>query len=241
MSSLVAWMDRKFYAKYSNNWDDVLFRRWIERRLRPKDHVLDLGAGAGIVSQMNFRGCAARVCGVDLDPRVTENSFLDEGRQASGEAIPYPDGAFDLVFSDNVLEHLSDPIAIFREVHRVLKPGGIFLAKTPNRSHYVPFLARLTPLQVHRFLNRLRGRAAVDTFPTCYQANSPRQIRELAHAAGLKVRQIELVEGRPEYLRLSAGTYAFGLLYERLVNALPPLARFRVLLLAEMERPRSEG
>lgn len=241
MSSLVAWMDRTFYPEQSNNWDDALFRRWIECRLRPQDHMLDLGAGAGIVPHMNFRGLATRVCGVDLDPRVTDNPFLDEGHVGSGAAIPYPDATFDLVFSDNVLEHLSDPVSVFSEVRRVLKPGGAFLVKTPNRSHYVPLLARLTPLRFHRFLNRLRGRASADTFPTCYRANSPRQIRALARAAGFEVRRLELVEGRPEYLRLSALTYAFGLLYERLVNILPPLARFRVLLVAELERPSSGG
>jgi SAM-dependent methyltransferase len=237
VSSLVAWMDRTFYAAYSDNWDDALFRQWIERRLRTQDQVLDVGAGAGIVPHMNFRGRAARVCGVDLDERVRQNPFLDESRVASAASIPHPNATFDLVFSDNVLEHLSDPLAAFREVHRVLKPGGRFLMKTPNRSHYVPLLARLTPLRFHRFLNRLRGRAAADTFPTTYRANSPQQIRMLAGDAGFTVRRIELVEGRPEYLRLSAFTYAFGVLYERFVNGLPCLARFRVLLLAELDKP----
>ena len=237
MSNLVAWLDRTFYSELSDNWDDSLFRRLIDRRLCKDYRVLDLGAGAGIVSQMNFRGRVAQVCGVDLDERVLQNPFLDEGRVASGEAIPYPDATFDLVFSDNVLEHLSDPLAVFREVRRVLKPRGIFLAKTPNRNHYVSFLARLTPLRFHRFLNRLRGRASVDTFPTRYRANSQRQLRTLARAAGLTVRQIELVEGRPEYLRLSALTYVFGLIYERMVNGLRLLAPFRVLIVAEFEKP----
>ena len=56
---------------------------------------------------MNFRGLAARVCGVDLDPRVVDNPMLDEGKIADAGGIPYPDAAFDLVFADNVLEHLS--------------------------------------------------------------------------------------------------------------------------------------
>lgn len=236
MRNLVAWMDRVFYPDHTDNWDDALFRSWIERRLRPDSHVLDVGAGAGIVGHMNFRGRVSRICGVDLDSRVLENPFLDEGKIASAETIPYPDEAFDVVFSDNVLEHLSDPLTVFREVQRVLKPGGVFLVKTPNRNHYVTLLARATPLRFHRFVNQLRGRAPEDTFPTCYHANSPQQLRVLAHQTGLSVHRIELVEGRPEYLRLSAFTYALGLLYERVVNALRPLARFRVLLMAELER-----
>ncbi len=46
-----------------------------------------------------------------------------------------------------------------------------------------------------------------------------------------------LIEGRPEYLRLSSFTYLLGWLYERLVNALPGLEQFRILLIAVLEKP----
>ena len=129
-------------------------------------------ARAGIVQQTNFRGLAARVCGVDLDPRVVDNPMLDEGKIADAGGIPYPDAAFDVVFADNVLEHLPDPLAVFREIARVLKPGGVFLFKTPNKTHYMPTIARLTPHRFHQFVNRLRGRAEIDTFPTRYEVLS---------------------------------------------------------------------
>jgi SAM-dependent methyltransferase len=238
VSRAVAWIDRTFYPEFAANWDDTLFRERIERVLTPAAHVLDVGAGAGIVAQMNFRGRVARICGVDLDPRVASNRYLDEGKVASADHIPYPDGVFDVVFSDNVLEHLAHPEQVFREVARVLKPGGTFLVKTPNRHHYVATLARLTPLAFHRFVNRLRGRAGEDTFPTLYRANTPRRLRELGGGAGLEVGWIELVEGRPEYLRVSAPTYLLGLLYERAANSLRALAPFRVLLVAELKKPR---
>jgi hypothetical protein len=48
---------------------------------------------------------------------------------------------------------------------------------------------------------------------------------------------VDRVEGRPEYLRLTALTYAVGLLYERIVNALPFLARYRILLIAVLRKP----
>jgi len=206
MQNLVQWIDQKFYGDYHENWDDELFRRTVLDVVQPNWRVLDLGAGAGIVSQMNIRGHVRTVCGIDPDRRVLINAALDEGKIGIGEEIPFEDDTFDLVFCDNVLEHLRNPIDVFNEVWRTLRPGGIFLFKTPNRLHYVPVLARLTPHGAHQFVNRLRGRSAADTFPTHYRANTPTAIRRLAREAGFTVDELRLIEGRPEYLRVTALT-----------------------------------
>ena len=237
MSSLIEKIDDKYYPQFSRNWDDNLFRERILAQLRPAMTILDLGAGAGIVPQMNFKGHVQMVCGVDLDNRVVTNPLLDEGRIADANSIPYPDQSFDLVFSDNVVEHLEDPAAVFGEVSRVLKSGGIFLFKTPNKHHYMPAIARATPHRVHQFFNRLRGREETDTFPTLYRAKTIPEVSAVASELGFEVSALELIEGRPEYLRISWFTYLFGLAYERLVNYTESLARFRILLIAEIRKP----
>ncbi|MGO9986454.1 MAG: class I SAM-dependent methyltransferase [Rhodomicrobium sp.] len=235
--TLVQYIDRALYPGIVSNWDDDLLRSQILALLRPEFVILDLGAGAGILPQMNFRGLASRVCGVDLDPRVTSNPMLDEGKVANAGGIPYAGAMFDLVFADNVLEHLEDPLTVFCEIARVLKPGGRFVFKTPNKWHYVPTIARITPHRFHQAFNRLRGRAEADTFPTVYRANTRPNVSALARAAGLKVERLEVFESRPEYLRLTAATYLAGALYERAVNSTKALEGFRVALTGTLAKP----
>lgn len=236
MGRVTDWMDQSWYSEFAKNWDDLIFRERILTNIKPDSVALDLGAGAGIVAQMNFKGLAKKVCGVDLDPRVVDNPMLDEGRVSDAGGIPYEDALFDVVFSDNVFEHLDEPLAVYNEVARVLKPGGVLLFKTPNKWHYMPTIARMTPHGFHQFVNRLRGRAEVDTFPTRYRTNTKGDVQRLAAAAGLTVESVERIEGRPEYLRMTWPTYLVGFLYERIVNSTSLLAPFRILLVGTLRK-----
>jgi SAM-dependent methyltransferase len=227
------WLDR-FY-KSRERWDDKLFRDECLRQVTGKV-VLDIGAGAGIVPETDFRGIAAKVIGIDLDHRVLTNPFLNEAYVASATHIPLADASVDVVICDNVLEHLVCPIHVFRDICRVLKPGGIFIAKTPNKWHYMPVIARITPMRFHRWFNELRGRKCDDTFPTVYKANSEADIRRLSEHSGFAVHSIQHIEGRPEYLRFSTITYLVGIAYERLVNCHEMFRRFRIVLLMTLHR-----
>ena len=100
----------------------------------------------------------------------------------------------------------------------------------------MPTIARLTPHRVHQYVNRLRGRAETDTFPTRYRANSERDVARLAADAGSMVESVELIEGRPEYLRIAWPTYLLGLAYERLVNASEIFASLRILLVGTLRK-----
>jgi predicted RNA methylase len=86
--SLITKIDERFYPGSGRNWDDHIFRQRILSLTNADTEMLDLGAGAGIVDAMNFQGIARRVCGVDLDPRVTDNPFLDEGKVCDANSIP---------------------------------------------------------------------------------------------------------------------------------------------------------
>src|SRR5690349_4390793 len=93
----IHFLDKKFYLKFSDRWDDKLLRDEILKYLNPEFVELDVGAGRGRLAEMNFKGLAKKVVGVDPDPRVKENPMLDEGHEGLGDQMPFfADGTFDL-------------------------------------------------------------------------------------------------------------------------------------------------
>ncbi len=237
MSQLVKWMDRTLYPDHEHGWDHKHFRSKLLALVRPSDTVLDFGAGRGTLIEMDLREHVKSVCTVNVDPAVLTNPQVLEAKLMTGGRIPYDDESFDLVFSSCVWEHLETPEESFREVFRVLRPGGLFVGKTPNRRHYVALMASVTPHRFHEYINAKRGRPRRDTFLTFYRVNTPGKVRKCAQRVGFLVREIEMTEGRPEYLRLHASLYALGWLYERLVNSTRRLAAFRVTMTAVLEKP----
>jgi 2-polyprenyl-3-methyl-5-hydroxy-6-metoxy-1,4-benzoquinol methylase len=96
--------------------------------------ILDIGCGIGTYVR-RFRAFSDDVHGVDVEEeRVAEASVdLPNIQVASGEALPFPDDTFDLVFSNEVIEHVADDRQTIAEAVRVTKPGGTIVIFAPNR------------------------------------------------------------------------------------------------------------
>jgi len=122
----------------------------------PYGRALELGCGTGFfLLNLMQAGLTARGSVTDLSPgmvaaalRNAENLGLDvDGRVADAEQIPYDDATFDVVVGHAVLHHIPDLDRAFREVLRVLKPGGRFVfAGEPTRlgDRYARLLGGLT-------------------------------------------------------------------------------------------------
>lgn len=234
----ISYIDKKFYSKYKGYWDDKIFRSYIKKVITSDSIVLDYGCGRGNISEMNFHNDVKYVAGVDIGIEVHENPYISEGKQLDLDnfSIPYEDNYFDVVFSDNVMEHVANPDEVFSEINRILKPGGYFLSKTPNKYHYVALIASVTPNWFHIYYNKKRGRKEFDTFPTLYKCNSKKDVKSFSDKHGFTVSYTDLIEGRPEYLRLSSITYLLGLLYEKIVNSTKHLSFLRCVLIFQVQK-----
>jgi 2-polyprenyl-6-hydroxyphenyl methylase/3-demethylubiquinone-9 3-methyltransferase len=113
--------------------------REIERRLAKKGTILDIGCGAGLLTNA-LAVERHQVFGIDLSKTSLDVAGRHDatGRVtyeiANAYEIPYPNQYFDAVCAMDVLEHVEKPARLIQEASRVLKPGGLFFFHTFNRN-----------------------------------------------------------------------------------------------------------
>jgi SAM-dependent methyltransferase len=167
---------------------------------------LDLGCGHNVVPDwMDVPAIRLEpLAGVDLDLAALRlNGHVRFRALASGEALPFRSGSFDLVTANMVLEHVAAPERLFREVGRVLNPGGRFLIHTPNLRGYTTALTRLLPESLRAPLAvALHRRRSEDVYPTHYRANSAGALRQLAETCGFTVASMRYVQSSPQFVRV---------------------------------------
>jgi SAM-dependent methyltransferase len=98
--------------------------------------VLELGPGhtREVLTAARVRG-ASRCVGLDTELIVDACDGI-ELVTYDGSTMPFDDGAFDVIWSSDVFEHVREPKRVLHEAFRVLRPGGSFLAAIDFRDHY---------------------------------------------------------------------------------------------------------
>ncbi len=138
----------KMCQKYIYILDEAMARSVV--KMGPAEGtILEIGVGpARIASKIIHYNPKLTVIGIDLSDSMLEiasNNLpkfdVPEGKinlvKADGKVLPFRDDSFDLVMSHNMLHHIPDPVPMFKEVKRVVKPeGGILirdLIRPPNK------------------------------------------------------------------------------------------------------------
>ncbi|MAG47646.1 hypothetical protein CL617_03495 [archaeon] len=109
--------------------------------------ILDIGSGTGVISNVLSK-YSKDVYGVDtFDYRVKKKTY--KFKKVKDEIIPFKEDFFDVIVSNQVIEHVQDQEKHLREIFRTLKKDGICYLATPNKyfpiePHYsLPFLGML--------------------------------------------------------------------------------------------------
>lgn len=163
-------IDNDLYSDESNTWWDpnnVLYmlktsvnpvrvgyarRKLEEHKIDPKGKTaLEVGCGGGIlceeIARMGFEttGIDPSAHSINIAANHARVSGLSiKYETGTGEALPYADGSFDVVFCCDVLEHVRDLPKVISEISRVLKPGGVFIFDTLNRT----FISKLVAIKI---------------------------------------------------------------------------------------------
>lgn len=131
---------RSFNPIRPGDWGMKLIIQCFKHHLQRRSHVLDIGTGVGWPAYWIEKNVDS-VVAVDESIQMIKLAKLARKRWpksklklicASGESLPFPDGSFDAVIMDAVLEFTQDPLQILREIRRVLQLDGIVINKTTN-------------------------------------------------------------------------------------------------------------
>lgn len=153
-------MDNAIYDRLAHTWwDEDAWLNLLRSSLNParfsylRDAVashgldpaastaLDVGCGGGLLAE-EVAALGFRVTGIDPSVPSLEaaraharsSGLRIEYTEGHGEALPVEDATFDLAYCCDVLEHVDDVGAVLREIRRALRPGGLFVYDTINRT-----------------------------------------------------------------------------------------------------------
>jgi len=228
---------QKFFAPEDH--PNRIFEREVQFRLKPEYTLLDAGSGRSAEVLGRLSGKVARAIGVDLV------DFSPEARQMKVELlrsdlseIPVESGSVDMVISRAVMEHLENPLLVYREFNRVLRPGGTLIFLTPNLWDYASLIAKVVPNRLHpAIVAKTEGRKEDDTFRTYYRSNSARAIRKWASRSGLSLISLRYLGQYPSYFMFNPALFLMGTVYEKTISRFDCLRLLRGWLLAELVKP----
>lgn len=117
-------------GEYLAGFEDIVYDSFVDCTDK---EVLDLGTGGGRFA-LRISGIARQVFGIDISEEMIRIAQSRKSSHANvhfevgdAEQLRFSDQQFDIVVSAGMFEYMQDMSSYFREVHRVLKPGGVFV------------------------------------------------------------------------------------------------------------------
>lgn len=218
------------YRKYENK---------IESILNDFDTVLDAGCGRTTPILSKFVGKAQTLIGVDLEDPI---ETICEIKYIKGDisCMDIPANSVDVVISRAVLEHVLDPDSVFREINRILKPGGSFIFLIPNLFDYVSLASKIIPNRFHKYIvSKTEGRKVDDVFPAYYKANTYSSIKRLSKKNDFVIKSFEWLGQYPSSFMFNPFLFMIATMYEKIISRIEFLRFLRGWLLVHLKKSRA--
>lgn len=238
MSKLALRLKDRFFRDEDHPYR--LFEAKVHELLRPEHTLLDAGCGRTAPVLSKYRTKAKRLIGVDLVDFTTQ---IDGIQLIKGDlgAIDLPDASVDVIMARSVMEHVADPVAVYGEMHRLLKPGGYFVFLTANLWDYASLIAKLVPNRFHPWIvSKTEGRQEEDVFPIQYKTNTRRSVNQYAKQTGFQIVSFEHLGQYPAYFLFNAPLFLLGTLYEKIISRFESLAFLRGWILVVLRKRHSD-
>ncbi|ATZ61208.2 MAG: putative methyltransferase YcgJ [candidate division WS2 bacterium] len=199
--------------------------------------VLEVGCGAGtniwMFNDLFYDAKGIEFYGMDISLKAikaakeyevemeSKNCFFTVG---DAERLGYKDDSFDIVVCTEVLEHLPNPNETLKEIHRVLKLGGVAIITTPNRENILKKIAgKMIEEKVEADCQKTESYQKVDDSFGHISVLSSKEIIELSKEVGFKIEKIRkgsLVYGLPYFDRHQI-LFGVILIFDAILDHLP--------------------
>jgi ubiquinone/menaquinone biosynthesis C-methylase UbiE len=186
---------------YDELFVPALFRQWAEvvvdaAGAGPGEPVLDVACGTGVLACAAEQRVGAQGAVVGLDPDeemlavARRKSVRIEWTGGRAESLPFQDASFDRVVSQFGLMFFEDRPAAWREMIRVLRPGGRLALAVCDAMDHSPGYAGLAEL-----LHRLFGHEIAQAFRAPFALGDSEQLLSICGAAGIRHARVARVDG----------------------------------------------
>jgi SAM-dependent methyltransferase len=235
MTAMADALLQKYYGGHAHPYR--VYETTVDKLLVPTDVLMDAGCGRTVPVLRKYVGRAGKLIGIEI-VEFTDVPPSIETHNADLANLPLADASVDLIMSRSVFEHLSDPMSVYKEFSRILRPGGRVVFLTANMWDYGTLIARCVPNRFHgRIVKHVEGREEEDTFPTEYKTNTRSDVNRLANTSGLQVESFTYLNQYPNYLMFNGVLFYLGMLFERLTSRFEWLRFLRGWILVTLQKP----
>jgi SAM-dependent methyltransferase len=177
---------------YGTDFQERMRSEIYKTPLSSQSNVLNIACEYDLVPSFLRKDISEnQVFGIEINKEIVEKNDHIRYCDVDRDAFPFPDQHFDLVLSIFGIEHFKKN-NVFKEAHRVLKPGGRFVFIVPNVYYPMFLMNRILGEQFARFYYRRVVKSSYMPHRAYYRFNSPGKIERLSKQIGFKSTNITM-------------------------------------------------